>query len=278
MPEIIGIHGMENMTMDVIFAGSKDDALALEFKYRPSENIGWNRSKGGSKPTGYAGRNGKRIVSEETKRKISITNKGKGLGIPNPNKGRTDFWTDEQKKHIGSFHKGKKISDEQKEQTLKTRHLKKYKMMKHIAVKHRDKELSCVFQNISALSQFFLEEKVPVGHSTIKAAARRKSSKFKRTDEWSIDYENSHPLIGVNNYKELYEREEKLNAPKKLNYNVIKVSAYHKDRPENILEFASKTELAKMMNITSSSLGDFIKNNPLGTVHKNSGFIVTSVG
>lgn len=51
--------------MEAIFSGSRDDCLKKELYLRPSDNIGWNKIKGGGDPPH------KRKHSNKTKKKIS---------------------------------------------------------------------------------------------------------------------------------------------------------------------------------------------------------------
>lgn len=84
-------HGAENLILDVLVICEDEYALWLEEKLRPSENIGWNLAKGGSKPPVRSGpmstefslklslANKGRKVSQETRNKISATLKGSVL-------------------------------------------------------------------------------------------------------------------------------------------------------------------------------------------------------
>lgn len=85
------------------------EARKKEFELRPLPNIGWNLSKGGGVTPDTTGR----LHSDETKEKISESNlftKANRGYLPSPFKGQTDRHSDETKKLIGSYHKGKTIS------------------------------------------------------------------------------------------------------------------------------------------------------------------------
>lgn len=89
------------------------EARKKELELRPNINIGWNLAKGGGVTPDTTGRS----HSDETREKISLSNqitKAETGYVPNKFKGKTDRHSDEMKKHLGSFHKGKIISDAHK--------------------------------------------------------------------------------------------------------------------------------------------------------------------
>jgi len=99
-------YGESAIKRTIICMTDKENAYYLEKRLRPTMNIGWNIAIGGGLPPDCTGRK----HSEQTKKKISISNKGK----THPTsifKGMTGRYTDEQRAHIGSFHKGKTISE-----------------------------------------------------------------------------------------------------------------------------------------------------------------------
>lgn len=90
-----------------------EDAQNLEYKYRPKPNTGWNIRKGGGSTPDCTGR----THSQETKDAISKSNLAtkSTRTYVNKFKGDTDRWTDEQKAIIGSYHKGKIITQEHRQ-------------------------------------------------------------------------------------------------------------------------------------------------------------------
>ena len=100
----------ELIQKQILFTGTRKQCLEMEQQLRPKEKIGWNICIGG----GFAPDCTGRVHSAETRLKISKSSKGK-VGKPSPFKGVTGRYTDEQRKHLGSFHKGKKLSKEQVE-------------------------------------------------------------------------------------------------------------------------------------------------------------------
>lgn len=110
MHRIVNEYGKEAILCDVLFEGTPEECVAKEIAYRPYKGIGWNIHTGGTVPPNNLGE--KR--SEETRRKISEKHKGK-KGHPSPFKGMTNRFTSEQRKLIGSYHKGKTISEAHKQ-------------------------------------------------------------------------------------------------------------------------------------------------------------------
>lgn len=85
--------------------GSRKYCMDLETTLRPIRNIGWNVSSGG----GEAPCNKGAVLTEEHKRKIGISGKGKHIGQPSSMKGK--HHSEATRKLIGSYHKGKIISE-----------------------------------------------------------------------------------------------------------------------------------------------------------------------
>ncbi len=113
------------------------EARKKELELRPNINIGWNLAKGGGITPDVTGR----VHSDETKQKISnsnITTKAERGYIPNVFKGKTDRHSDEMKKHLGSFHKGKIISDAHKKAITEKMSGGKHPVAKSIRLYHVD--------------------------------------------------------------------------------------------------------------------------------------------
>lgn len=91
---------------------TEEEALEREKFYRPEYGIAWNITKGGLKTPDCTGQ----IQSKETreKRSRSVKSTKAQRSYTNPWKGRKDRYTEEQRKHLGSFHKGKTISESHK--------------------------------------------------------------------------------------------------------------------------------------------------------------------
>ena len=108
-------HGKNSIKHSLLFEfPTLTEARLKEFELRPNMNIGWNLAKGGGVTPDVTGR----THSKESKEKISLSNKitkAESGYIPNVFKGKTDRHSDAMKKHLGSFHKGKTISDAHKQ-------------------------------------------------------------------------------------------------------------------------------------------------------------------
>lgn len=105
-------YGEDKVLKDILFTGTQVDAYDYEESLRPVKNIGWNIAIGGGLPPDCTGRK----HSEESIRKMVESNRIAKLGkvYPNKFKGVTDRHSEETKALIGSYHKGKVISEEQK--------------------------------------------------------------------------------------------------------------------------------------------------------------------
>lgn len=103
-------------------------------------------------------RNGWHVVHENTNKETiysiseNLSKKLKGKSHPSPYKGVTNRWTEEQKRKIGSYHKGKKISKEQIEITrMKNRY---NSLCKYIVLVHQSNpNLKHTFHSISEASR-----------------------------------------------------------------------------------------------------------------------------
>lgn len=103
-----GISSVQHKILDSF--NTLEEAREAERSYRPNAYIGWNVKTGG----GISPDCTDRILSDESKEKIrqsNITTKSTRT-YTNKFKGTTGRYTEEQRKHIGSFHKGKTISEE----------------------------------------------------------------------------------------------------------------------------------------------------------------------
>lgn len=123
----INKYGWNNLVKKVLLVAEESYCLMIEAKIRATENIGWNIAKGGGKPPsmvnsgsfvkGSVPINKGVPMSEETKKKVSESKKGKKLpdahyeklavmfkGEGNPNYGKP--MSDEQKAKISASKKG----------------------------------------------------------------------------------------------------------------------------------------------------------------------------
>ena len=66
------IEKYDDIEIKLLFEGSKEDCLKLEYSLRPEKNIGWNLAEGGGLPP-------KNVKGSESSKKISQTLKNKGM-------------------------------------------------------------------------------------------------------------------------------------------------------------------------------------------------------
>lgn len=105
-------YGSDKIIKTILHTTHTDCAYALENAYRPMKNIGWNIAIGGGLPPDTTGR----VDSTEVraKRSASVKKAKAGKSYPSKFKGISNRYTEEQKALIGSYHKGKIISEEHK--------------------------------------------------------------------------------------------------------------------------------------------------------------------
>lgn len=103
-----GVNSVQHKILDSF--NTLEEAREAERAYRPAAYIGWNVQTGGGISPDCTGR----ILSNESKEKIRQSNVAtkSTRTYTSKFKGTTGRYTEEQRKHIGSFHKGKTISEE----------------------------------------------------------------------------------------------------------------------------------------------------------------------
>ena len=144
---------------------SLEQARELELSYRPLPNIGWNIRKGGGVSPDCTGR----VHSEQTKKAIARTNamtKSTRTYV-SPFKGDTNRHSEDTKALIGSYHKGKTISDEHKQAI--TEKLSGANHTKSLAITITDTVTGITneFVNIREAS-----EQLGITYSTLRSAVR----------------------------------------------------------------------------------------------------------
>lgn len=155
---------------DILYEGTREDCLTMEVKLRPLDNIGWNICKGGGDAPNWKGK----FHSEETKRKISESNKG--ISKPNSWKGKTNRYSEEHRKHLGSFHKGKTISEEHKKAITEKNSGKNNSKSKEIKLVHKDAPTTELkFCNMREAS-----EKLNISYPSLRSQVRRGSKGFNK--------------------------------------------------------------------------------------------------
>jgi group I intron endonuclease len=163
-------YGVDNILRKIILEGSEKECLLLEAILRPTENIGWNIASGGGLPPSNKGKQ----HSVETKKKISRGNTGKSR--PNIFKGVTNRWSEDMKKTIGSYHKGKVISEEHKQSAREKLSGSNSVFAKEISLYHIDNvDIIYTFGSVKEASKA-----LDINYSTLRSQIRRaKGSAFK---------------------------------------------------------------------------------------------------
>jgi len=181
-------YGRSNIIVTVLFEGTAEQCYAKEAELRPQMYIGWNIQIGGKLP--YVFDCTGRKHSESTKAKIALSNKGK-IGTPNKFKGVTNRYTDEQKKHIGSFHKGKTISEEQKAKCKAFGESEDNPKARYLTLEHKDSVGTFIkYHSIRVAS-----EATGVSRSAFKSTIANHRTTYNRKG-YRVVYELSHPKLG----------------------------------------------------------------------------------
>lgn len=160
-------NGIDSVSLEILAEfSSEEEAKHREWEYRPHHHIGWNFQKGGLHNPDCTGFK----HSEETKRKrvISMKKTKAQRSYVSPFKGKTTRWSDEQKAKIGSYHKGKTISQEHIESMRKKLSGSNSVFAKQTAIKDLNTEQIYVFGSLTEAAKG-----MNIGHSALKSAKRR---------------------------------------------------------------------------------------------------------
>ena len=159
-------NGINSVSMEILAEfSSETEAKQKEWEYRPHHHIGWNFQKGGLRNPDCTGFK----HSEETKRKRSILvkNTKASRSYISPFKGKPR-WTEEQKAKIGSYHKGKTISQEHIESMRKKLSGSNSVCAKQTAIKDLETGQIHIFGSLIEAAK-----EMGIGHSALKSAKRR---------------------------------------------------------------------------------------------------------
>ena len=159
-------NGINSVSMEILAEfSSETEAKQKEWEYRPHHHIGWNFQKGGLRNPDCTGFK----HSEETKRKRSILvkNTKASRSYISPFKGKSR-WTEEQKAKIGSYHKGKTISQEHIESMRKKLSGSNSVCAKQTAIKDLETGQIHIFGSLIEAAK-----EMGIGHSALKSAKRR---------------------------------------------------------------------------------------------------------
>ena len=159
-------NGIDSVSMEILAEfSSEQEAKQKEFEYRPHHHIGWNFQKGGLHNPDCTGFK----HSEETKKKrnTSIKNTKAQRSYISPFKDKTDRWTNEQKAKIGSYHKGKTISQEHIESMRKKLSGSNSVCAKQTAIKDLETNQIHIFGSLIEAAK-----EMCIGYPALKSAKR----------------------------------------------------------------------------------------------------------
>lgn len=160
-------YGAEAIQRMVLHTVPKEEAYTLENHYRPQPNIGWNIAAGGGLPPDTTGRKDSQEVCQKRAESVRRTKAGKHY--PSVFKGVKDRYTKEQRALIGSYHKGKTISDAHKKAITEKNSGANNPHAQRISLVHVDKldevlTFSCIRDAAEALN---------IGYNTLRSQAQR---------------------------------------------------------------------------------------------------------
>lgn len=149
--------GIDKLIKEVLHEqDSYEEVYTLERKYRPSIDIGWNIAVGGEYP-----------------------------GEVSPLKGKTDRWDDAKKALIGSYHKGKTISEEHKK-ALSQKNRANVNLGTSVTLFHKDAyEVTYTFHSLSEASR-----QLDIPLPRLKSKNLRKKTSYGE-DGWAILFDES---------------------------------------------------------------------------------------
>lgn len=160
-------YGTENIQHKILHSGLPlEEAKQYEFAYRPTPRIGWNIQKGGGSTPNCSGR----THTSETKTKIAESNtRTKSTRTYTSHfKGMTTRHSDEMKQHLGSFHKGKTISEEHKRAITEKNSGINNPKSKSITLYDHVLQLKTTYVNLREAASM-----LGINYSTIRSAVQR---------------------------------------------------------------------------------------------------------
>lgn len=166
-------NGLDSVSMEILAEfDSEVEAKQAEFSYRPHHSIGWNKSKGGLQNPDYTGRKHSKKTSEQIRQNMMETKRVRRLSDPtryrNKWKGKTGRYSEEQKALIGSYHKGKIISEEHKKAIKEKNSGANNVASKMTVIYDTETEVNLVFFSLAEASRY-----LPISHPALKNAKRR---------------------------------------------------------------------------------------------------------
>ena len=143
--------GIDKLVKEVLHTATYEEVCALERTYRPTLSIGWNIAVGGEHP-----------------------------GAVSSLKGNTNRWSEDMKKHLGSFHKGKTISEEHK-QAVSEKNKANKSLGTCISLYHKDNYV--ILHTFHSISEASRQLNLPL--SRLKSKHLRKTTSYGE-DGWAI--------------------------------------------------------------------------------------------
>lgn len=143
------------------------EARQAEQHYRPKTNIGWNIWVGGGVSPDCTGRE----MSEETRAKIAESNRltKSTRSYESPFKGMNDRHSDETKALIGSYHKGKTISEAHRNSARKKLSRERSPRARPVTLRNMETGSTHSYKCVKSAS-----EELGINYQTLRSAIRMK--------------------------------------------------------------------------------------------------------
>lgn len=163
--EYVNEYGLNSVSMEILAEfDNEQEAKQAEFNYRPHHHIGWNFQKGGLHNPDCT----EMVHSKETREKrvksVKATRATRTYTSPFKGKSR---WTEEQKALIGSYHKGKVISESHKQAITEKLSGANNKAAKQTAILDLETGKITIYGSLGEASRM-----TGIGHSALKSAKR----------------------------------------------------------------------------------------------------------
>lgn len=166
--QIVAEYGKDCLQHKVLASyENQNEARQAEHQYRPKTNIGWNIWVGGGVSPNCTGR----VMSDETRSKIGESNRQtkSTRSYESPFKGMTNRYSDETKALIGSYHKGKTISETHKKSITEKMSREKHPKSVSVSLKNLETGLTYDFKCLKSAS-----EELGINYQTLRSAMRMK--------------------------------------------------------------------------------------------------------
>lgn len=168
----VEMNGIDSVSLEILAEfTSEEQAKKAEQSFRPHHSIGWNKSKGGLKNPDCTGVKHSKDTNLKRTKAMLATREGRRKLNPekyeNFWKGKTGRYTSEQRALIGSYHKGKVISEEHKKAIKLKNSGANNVSSKRTAICDTETDVVTIGNSLAELAKY-----LGINHSALKSAKR----------------------------------------------------------------------------------------------------------